>query len=234
MKREIAYGSRTLTYRLLRGPRRTIGISVEPRGEVTVAAPQNADVAVVDSAVRRRARWITEKRWELSRYADRLTLPALTAGATHRYLGRSYRLALKSDLVWTVHLRPGVLEVRGPHPSNAVAIQDALDEWLKSRARKLFELRLEAVVPLFRSGARVRPNELVVQRMSHRWGSMSPRGRLTLNLRLLEHPTSCIDYVIAHELAHRLVPNHSRRFWRLLDRVMPDWPTRRRRLEIQR
>lgn len=55
-------------------------------------------------------------------------------------------------------------------------------------------------------------------------------GGVTFNLDLVQLPLPCIDYVVAHELVHIKIPNHSRAFWRTLDRVMPDWRKWRNRL----
>jgi predicted metal-dependent hydrolase len=52
-----------------------------------------------------------------------------------------------------------------------------------------------------------------------------------LNLDLIQAPTTCIDYVITHELCHLKVRDHSRAFYALLTRVMPDWESRKARLE---
>lgn len=60
---------------------------------------------------------------------------------------------------------------------------------------------------------------------------MSPTGQLLLNRRLIEAPADGIDYVITHELCHMLEPNHSPSFFRLLDRILPDWQRRKDRLE---
>lgn len=55
------------------------------------------------------------------------------------------------------------------------------------------------------------------------WGSCSPKGMITLNPALLFVPETVRHYVIVHELAHCLVPNHSARFWRTVERAMPDY-----------
>jgi predicted metal-dependent hydrolase len=61
-----------------------------------------------------------------------------------------------------------------------------------------------------------------------RWGSCSPRGDISLNWRLVTMPDAVRDYVILHELAHLREPNHSRRFWRVMSRICPDWREARR------
>ncbi len=55
------------------------------------------------------------------------------------------------------------------------------------------------------------------------WGSCSSRGTLSFNWRLALVPPEALDYVVVHELCHLRVPNHSQRFWRLLESVRPDW-----------
>lgn len=62
-----------------------------------------------------------------------------------------------------------------------------------------------------------------LKNMRSRWGSCSSRGNLNFSTRLLLCPDYVIDYVIIHELAHRLEMNHSARFWGHVERAMSDY-----------
>ncbi len=64
-----------------------------------------------------------------------------------------------------------------------------------------------------------------------RWGSCSSKGNLSFTWRLVMAPPQVIDYVVAHELAHLQVRNHSPAFWQKVKTIMPDYLQYRRWLD---
>ena len=67
--------------------------------------------------------------------------------------------------------------------------------------------------------------------MKSRWGSCNPgKGILTFNTQLMYAPPECIEYVVVHEFAHFLQPNHSALFYNEVAAVLPDWKDRRKKL----
>ncbi|BCH29912.1 hypothetical protein MesoLjLc_18420 [Mesorhizobium sp. L-8-10] len=95
-----------------------------------------------------------------------------------------------------------------------------LDGWyreeLRGAASALIERRQEQL------GVHVQ--RFFTQRMKTKWGGSSPqRGTIRLNLELAKKDIECLDYVILHELAHFIAPDHSEGFIVLLDQHMPNW-----------
>jgi predicted metal-dependent hydrolase len=81
------------------------------------------------------------------------------------------------------------------------------------------------------ASAGIRVARVSVRNQRSRWGACSSRGTVTLNWRLVQVPTAVRDYIIWHELAHVAVPNHSRRFWREVERLCPTWQDHERWLK---
>ena len=108
-----------------------------------------------------------------------------------------------------------------------VAVRSGLRLWYREQAKTHFPVRARRMAALLGIPT---PSVHVVDQ-SKRWGSCDARGHIRLNWRLIMAPMSLVDYVIAHEACHVLEYNHSRRFWRSLQTIMPDYEARVRELD---
>lgn len=94
-------------------------------------------------------------------------------------------------------------------------------------ARQRITLRVEYFAPL----VGVTYNRIFIKEQKTRWGSCSSLGNLNFNWKLILLDEELLDYVVVHELAHRKQMNHSPTFWAEVERVLPDYRERRRRLK---
>jgi len=78
----------------------------------------------------------------------------------------------------------------------------------------------------------VKAPQVCVREMHRKWASISGVGRLTLNTELIELPKDLGEFVIVHELVHRIAPNHGRVFKLFMHAYLPDWEEREARLRI--
>jgi predicted metal-dependent hydrolase len=228
---KLQYGSQPIDFAVVRRKRRTMQISVLPDASVEVVAPVTATQTDILKKMRKRATWVRRQIRDFQQYFPRTPKRKFVAGETHLYLGRRYRLKIIRDSTAAVKVKRGYIEVHTPLPFHQSTVQDQLARWQKGGAYECFHARLEECLRKFPRPDRHRPEGLIVKQMSLRWGSMSPSGRLVLNRDLMQASFSEIDYVITHELCHRVHLHHRRAFYDLLFRVMPDWEVRKRSLE---
>ena len=64
-----------------------------------------------------------------------------------------------------------------------------------------------------------------------RFGSCSSKGNISYSYRLMLYPEEAREYVVVHELAHLLEMNHSKRFYAVVEKYLPDYKLRRRLLK---
>lgn len=72
---------------------------------------------------------------------------------------------------------------------------------------------------------------ITIRAQRSRWGSCSAKGNLNFNCLLMLAPPEVRDYVVVHELCHRLELNHSQRFWAWVERIVPDYKIHRKWLK---
>ncbi len=233
MERSVRYGEELIRYSVRHRPGRKSGrvaIHVEPDGRVLVDAPEAASSRQIHVAVTARARWIHRHLAQVRLRRAHVLPREYVSGESLFYLGRRYRLkvVLKDESPAAVQLRGGYVEV-SVRTRNRTAVREALNHWYRGRARFVFGERIEAISSALRWMRAVPPVRL--QTMKVQWGSCSPAGRLTLNPHLIKAPRECIDYVLLHELCHLKEHNHSWKFYRLLERHLPQWRRKKERLD---
>jgi len=227
---EIEVGSERIVFRLRRSKRKTLAITVRPDTSVLVAAPMGADLDAVKAKVRKRAVWIRRQRRFFERYLPPVPPRRYVSGETHRYLGRQYRLKITEAAKGSVKLKGRFILVETTDRSDNDRVRRMVDAWYLEHARAAFARSLVACLP--RLHGRVSdPPRLHLRRMPKRWGSWTQRGAIYLNPELVRAPGSCIDYVVTHELCHLVHGNHGKEFFALLRTTMPDWESRKARLE---
>ena len=102
-----------------------------------------------------------------------------------------------------------------------------LEEWYRAQLREA----LPPLVAKWERRVRVRVQRVFIQRMKTKWGSSNPRsGTIRLNTELARKPLDCLDYLVAHEVAHLREPRHDARFVELMDSLLPSWRSTRQAL----
>lgn len=224
------WGRRRIAYSVARDERRRLKIVVSPSGSVQVIAPHDAPDDEVQERVRRKGGWIAAQIDDFEQYRPRTPPRQYISGETHLLRGVQYRLRIRQNDASRIFLSGDRIVLETPHVGSNVHKAALLDHFYKLEAHAEFPRRLREVAPPFASEG-IEPPKLMIRPMTKRWGSYTSKGNLVLNQDLIRAPVQCIDYVIVHELAHAFEPHHGSRWRQLMDKAMPDWRERKRKLE---
>ena len=219
----LLYKNQSLHYTLVFRSRRTIGFAVKPDGSVHISAPAGTSPEWVAQQVLKKADWILK---HLETFASRpAPLPSrrFEPGSTHYYQGRPYALRLAEARRLAVIIEADELVISAPTPLSAAQTEALLHTWYARQAGAHFAESLDRVWPRCAEFNLTRPT-LSVRHMRTRWGSCTPRtARIRLSPELIRARPECLDYVLLHECCHLLVGDHSKAFYDLQTRLMPDW-----------
>lgn len=229
MIEQVEFGAKIIPFTIHFANRKTLGLQVHPDSSVHAVAPLDANINDIVKKVQLKAAWILKQQQYFASFRPLTPQRKYVNGETHKYLGRQYRLKKIVAELENVKLYRGYIEVHAP-AIDATSIENILAKWMHTRAKEVFK---EIFADVLMKEPRLRKIcvTLYVKSMNTRWGSCSPNGRITLNTELIKSPKACIEYVIIHELCHTIYPNHSKKFYRLLSTIMPDWEQWKERLE---
>lgn len=222
----IEFGTRRIAYRLHRSERKHLKIVVSPDLSVDVYAPSKIAAARIAVALHKKAAWIARAIDKLEAFHPLPEPMRYISGETLLYLGRQYRLKLENGSRRPPKLLGKFLWVWANGKNDTQTIKRKVDGWYRQRAKEILNRYLEICHGIATRHGVPFPH-LAIRSMQRRWGSCSARGRITLNIKLVQAPLHCIEYVIMHELCHLKQRNHSKAFYSLLTRCMPDWRQRK-------
>ncbi|HKJ38475.1 MAG TPA: SprT family zinc-dependent metalloprotease [Anaerolineales bacterium] len=208
--------------RIIRSKRRTLSLIVENNGSITVRAPMRMSEKIIQEFVVKHANWVEKKQAEM-----RATTPVqpkqYQPGETFLYLGREYALEVVQDQKKKLVLDDRFLLAESVLKNAEQVFQD----WYRQQARLIISERIK----FFAEKYEFHYDRIRITSARTRWGSCSSKGTLNFSWRLIMTPLDIVDYVVIHELAHTVHHNHSKRFWGLVEKILPDYKDQRKRLK---
>jgi predicted metal-dependent hydrolase len=215
-----------LSFALRRSARRkTVGITIDRDGALILTAPIDCPLELIERTARDKQFWIYTKLAEKELLFKPGKTKEFVNGEGFYYLGRSYRLLLvgssPSDAsVPALCLHHGRFMLRRDERHHA---REHFINWYIEHGRPWLQRRVD----LFVHRIGVEPRTVEVRDLGFRWGSCGRDGSLHFHWRTVLLPPSIIEYIVTHELVHVIEPHHTPAFWARLERIIPDFSTRK-------
>jgi predicted metal-dependent hydrolase len=199
--------------------RRTLVLTIELDGRVVIRVPYHTPEREVEAFFNGKLAWVKKKINEKKNRIESAEHPKqFVAGEKFLYLGEHYPLELREPGKGKgrLALSHGTFFLDNDCTGKA---RDIFIQWYKERAREIFTER----VNFYSRQLKLYPKEIRISSARTRYGSCTADNKVFFSFRLIMAPYSKIDYVIVHELAHIKIKNHSQRFWRYMEEVMPEY-----------
>lgn len=227
--RSIRLADRIIGYALIRRNRKTIGLRIDREG-LSVRAPMHASFNSIEKALQSKANWVIR---ELDAWKEkRIIQLEWSLNSTFWLLGAPYQLTLTES--GGLHMIPQEKEIEQTQKITlqiavltSCQIEKFVMAWYCQQARVYMSER----VALYADKLGVPLPKVKLSNARTRWGSCSSHGTVCLNWRLIQLPPALVDYVVAHELSHLIEMNHSPAFWKVVERIYPDYRQAQRDLK---
>lgn len=198
---------------IIRSKRKSVTIAVLPTGKLEIKAPKRITNKQIEQIILKHTLWITkriktlqENKYEQKQFAE---------GEKLLLLGDEYFLKFENGVKHPEIKDNNIIIDNNNHEN----LQIFFVFWYKKFALDIFKERALIFAPQLG----VEYKKIKVSNAKTRWGSCSSLGNINISWRLIMSPMKVIDYVIVHELAHLLEPNHSHRFWNQVQKILPDY-----------
>ena len=191
-----------------------------------VRAPLRIARREIDDFIASRRDWLAQQLEHVSRTP--VVRLRYEHGEHHLVFGRRVPLLLEQAGRPRVGLTSSGLLVRSPSLAPD-QVQSRLENWYRAQGQLIFNELIDKHYPYFKARGHGRP-KLTIRKMKTRWGSLSAKGGMSLNLELVKAPVHLVEYVVIHELCHLEHANHGKGFQNLMSQLLPGWRQYRREL----
>ena len=106
-----------------------------------------------------------------------------------------------------------------------------LEEKIEQEDIKKLQLIVKNNIEKYSELLKLKPNKVRIKNLKYAWGSCSSNKNISINIKLANKDEKIIEYVILHEMCHLKYMNHSKNFWSLVEKYIPDYKERKKELK---
>ena len=224
----IEYGTKNIVFDVERKAKlKNTYINVDTDG-VLVKTNDTTTIKDINKMVKNKSAWISKKLNIFKRVAINKDI---STGSRLYYLGKSYYVEMiKNETAGTITIdfTHSKFHITTPIKYSDTELNNAIENFYKHKAT-------EKIIPLTKKWAKmmdVVPEHISFRYSKNRWGSCSSTNRISYNYHLVKLSSSLIEYVVVHELAHITFENHSKDFWKLVHKHLPDYKVKEDKIRV--
>ncbi|HLP79241.1 MAG TPA: SprT family zinc-dependent metalloprotease [Acidobacteriota bacterium] len=225
----IQFGSTTINYDIVYSDKRkNATLAVYPMKEVEIRVPKHLEQEHIQRLVKKKADWVIKQLLWFDEITRLDSSKEHVNGETYLYLGRQFRLQVKKAEgraeAKIIGRNIGVnLPINTPKKYEKKIIKAAIWKFYRQQT----EEKVEELVKKYSKRLGIEPPKFMIKNQYKRWGSCTSKNLLIFNFRLSMAPVSQVEHVVAHEICHIKVKDHSSEYWKQLKSILPEYEVRK-------
>ncbi len=208
--------------------RRSVAIEIV-KGQVVVRAPTIIDQQYLQKFLQTRQPWVREKLDQQRQRQAEIPQRYYRSGEVFPYLGKDYRLDVsvgkenRITLIENVESARSIDVLLAPRSQLRMKLRD----WYRRQAETILQEKTDNYAAML--GVRV--SAINLRLTKRKWGHCTHDGRIQYNWHIILAPEAVVNYLVAHEVSHRVHLNHSADFWHTVEQLCPDFRNQRQWLK---
>lgn len=210
--------------------RRTLAIAIDAKAAVSVFSPWHIPEGQVRAFVEEKLDWVLEKLQKGQSRLAFLNSRGFAHGREFLFLGRRCVLRVREGggkrgrVSFDGQGWSAVVPAGASAEGRAQELRRKMVQWYRAQAQEVLGARVFHYARVLGK----EPKRIAVRTQKRVWGNCDFRAQtIRLNWQIVLAPLEVIDYVVVHELCHLFFPNHSKRFWKKVEEVLPDFKKRK-------
>ncbi|MCK5029973.1 MAG: M48 family metallopeptidase [Thermoplasmatales archaeon] len=232
---QIQIGTTKIDYNLkFTNRQKTIGLQIDLHDGLSVYAPKHLPINEVERNLHKKSKWIIKNIDKISEIKINLSQKEFLAGEKFLLRGRNYKLKVKRK----ENAKPNLTFYKGTFtaimPNNIsddgyrIVLRPLFLKIYHKKSQEIIKERAEKYEKYFDK----KPEKIRIKELKNKWGTCTGKNNISLNWRLVFAKTSIIDYVVVHELCHLKHKNHSNKFWKEVEKIIPNYKESKEWLRI--
>lgn len=218
--------SKNLEYELVRSKIKNIYILIR-NGKVIVKAPNNISENRIKDFINSKEDWINKKLKEFEKKSFKEK--SYVSGEVFKVLGNDYILNIEyGDFEKaSVNLDNGYINICVSENCETENIKELIEKMYY----KIALMIVDKSVNMWKNILKIAPDVVVIKKLKTAWGKCNSKRKITINPDLMKYDQRVIDYVVLHEFCHLRYMNHSKDFWNMVGKFMPDYKDLKKELK---
>lgn len=225
------YEGRELAVDIIYRKRKNISLKVSPKENIQIIAPDKVSKDLLKKVLKDNSNWILSKLNKFKTFDDNFLKRDYVDDEIYYYMGKQYRLKILKDMNFQnknnksynyIEIKGDNLEIRTNNWEKDY-IKDSLKKWYKLRSEEIIMDRIDFLRKESEDFRSIEPSLVKVKEQKKIWGSCNTSKTIYINSKISMLPLDAIDYIIAHEFCHIIYMNHSKDFYALVQKIIPNY-----------